>query len=255
MASRAAEVFAQTRTGHTFWLSKLSMVLAERQGKKPLSPRMLAKLTAPDLRVEVLELLPIASGKRALAAGPDKNARASPRKTRGGRNSDEKLVLARCRLLIGVSAAAAGAAPGGEAGMDGDEKEDGDVHGVVAFSLHLHPAVGAGTASSAVDGAPPLLPQQDGRQSDQRHAGHRAGGSGASLFLPSGVHDLRFLRAGVEVWVWGPYEEVVLNLGGEEVDREGTVGVEGGRDGMREGSGEEERVAVALVCSRFGVLV
>lgn len=222
---------------------------------------MLAKLTAPDMKVEIVEVLST-RGKRA---GASSGAPGSPRKRGSGGKADDKLVLARCRLLIGLSATAssgAEAGTGAEGGGDqdrGEEEEDDDdeVHGVVAFSLHLHPAATAAAASSTAGGAPPVLPPPASKHSTQKRAA-------ASLFLPSHQHDLRFLRAGVEVWVWGPYEEVVVGTGetrgtsggeGEAVEEEGReVGeTASGRSGGSQGS--EGRVAVALVCSRFGVLV
>lgn len=213
---------------------------------------MLAKLTRPDMKVEILEIL---SGKGKSRPGRSADSvHSSPRKPRGWGAADDKLVMARCRLLIGLSASSSGAAPGGEADTEADgggEEEDDEVHGLVAFSLHLHPTATAAAASTAA-GAPPVLPPATSKHStEKRPAG------GCSLFLPSNPHDLRFLREGVEVWVWAPYEEVVLDAGKVEEGNEAGLGdgmdVDGGAGGASGGS--EGRETVALVCSRFGVLV
>lgn len=253
LASRTSSLIASARTDQTLWLHNLSRLLATHQqsSSPPLSKALLAKVAQPAVRFLVLETLPL---------------RTTPPGTVRYRDAS-KTVLTRCRLLLDPTEKAADApssSPSQPSSAESELPPDEEyLTGLVLFSLHLHPPSASLHPSAALPRKKPV-----------------ADGGAASLFLPTNPHDLRFIAAGAEVWVWEEgMEEVSLPFQGPRrllppmrEERASRVHAEEGEEGevywdsrpveelereraeKRRKEEEEDGRKKALVCERFGVV-
>lgn len=258
LASRASSLLTSARTAQTLWLHNLSRQLANHQAQEHyLTLPLLAKLLQPKIRLAIIKMLPFGTTKIHPPLDSPFNSRHEER--------ERKVILARCRLLR----------------IDCKDDEppqptastEQETQGVVLFSLHEHAP--ASTNILAASAIPP------------RKKAKREGDDSRTVFVPTNVHDLRFLEEGAEMWVWDPVHEVELSAGmtvgqrrGEVRDEEGFEGTQaplmGGGSGPgdvfwdsrskeergkaretkeRRESGDRARREWGLVCGRFAVVV
>lgn len=187
-----------------------------------------------------------------------------------------KSVLARCRIITSDEVVSSGAEIN-----DNEGDFTPDLEGIVLFSLHSHPPSSNFANSNTAAVTIPPKTNQDGSPKK---------GQGSRIFLPSNPYDMRFLVAGAEVWGWEAWHEIVLPESVEEFELPQEVAIVSGEDAMKEGADsfeavqlgveqdvfwdgrpalvrekekqqqlkverQSDRVQIALLCNRFGVVV
>ncbi|KAM0755866.1 hypothetical protein T439DRAFT_376152 [Meredithblackwellia eburnea MCA 4105] len=200
LASLAINVLSSQRTQQTIWRSSLCRKVEPHQGRhatsSPLSYSQLFKLTVPEVRLVVLETLPLPFTLRAKEKGEVRHWEES------------RTLLARCRLVLDED----------EPGFKEEEEDtkEEDLEGLVLFSLqHNDTSRAASMSRTSVPSAPPAFiksPPAKSRRSSTSPENEEDDQEGRSfaLFLPEHGHDLSYICAGREVWVWDPFTEISL---------------------------------------------
>lgn len=237
LASRAAGYLSSAQTSHTLWLHSISRKLKQQE---PLKLELLYKILQPSMRLLVLECYPFRHS-------------ASANNSFGGYHShrdDRRLALARCQLLLEFKETTV---------QEGLSAGDSSLDGLVVFSLHDNAPASTLTALNL-----PRRTRHKAQDDGRRH-----------VSVPTTPHDLRFIEAQAEVWVFEPFREVSLRvedvISNTVLERTKQPGVTSsgkesassrfGKTGVLrnpERLGKHDRDGVeesALICCRFGVVV
>jgi hypothetical protein len=213
------------KTSHTLWIHTLSRTLSNHASSH-LSKASLARLLQPTICFKILKALPFGE----IIYDSDQSTRY---------DSSTKVGLTIAEIMLDYHRPNT---------PELDEKQaiknDSSLSssGLVLFSLHHNTP----SASLSTVGFPTPPRKKSSKRSkinpDQEEDQEEEEREEATLFIPTTAHDLRFIRPGVEVWVWEPVQEVVLPaLASSALEAE---------DGK-----EDDEIRRALLCSRFAFML
>lgn len=207
MAARASSLLSAARTEQTLWLHEFSRRLAAMAVPLPAPVPVLAHELAPELRVVVLDVLSFGAEVADSFVVPD-------------RRRERRSTLAVCRLvrdrpeLEPLPEQEQEQERGEPAPLSVSARPTRETQGLVLFSLqdHLgqrsHPAAGSGPTIPSP--SPPPPPSKGARRSDLALPGAPTTTKMRTVAVPTVPPDLRWIRPGVEVWIWEPFHEVGL---------------------------------------------